>query len=87
MYDRHKVYEACNALDGFLRRNKGLRLALPYGNACGRSNRGEFKKPLYQQITANVLAGNLDVTTYGVVVPVSDKEPFTGEPVRPRPWD
>jgi len=87
MYDRHKVYEACNRLDGYLRRYKGKRLALPYGNACGNSNRGEFKKFLYQQIAANVLAGNFDIDTYGILVPVSSTEALTGEPVRPRPWD
>lgn len=43
-FDRHQVYDACAiaAAQGF---DCGA-----FGNICGRSNRGEWKRPRYQAI-------------------------------------
>lgn len=44
MFDRHQVYNACAiaASQGYDCGN--------FGQACGRSNKGEYKRPIYQAI-------------------------------------
>lgn len=44
MYNRHEVYNACllASIDGID--------CLAFGNACDRSNRGEFQRKFYQDI-------------------------------------
>lgn len=58
MYDRHQVYKAFSDIAP-----KCAEAGKPlygYGNACDRTNRGEYKLPYYQKVTELYFTGDIE---------------------------
>jgi len=58
MYDRHKVYEAFRAIAPRCAEMK--KPLYGYGNACDKTNRGEYKFPYYQRVAELYHSGDTE---------------------------
>lgn len=59
MLGRQEVYSLFSTLVEYLgAQGKTLRMA--YGNACDRTNKGEFETPLYQETASLIKAGDME---------------------------
>lgn len=59
MLGRKEVYSHFSTLAEYLA-TQGKSLYMAYGNACDRTNKGEFKSPLYQETAELVQYGDME---------------------------